>query len=117
MENFIPEHLVELLISSMVFSIILMALIQKFKALSFIKYSWQVWFLNLFLAFLLGIPFTTIFYGYSLIDGFWVGGLSFIGASTIYETLKSQNFINYKPNSVSNSINISRENEIKRENI
>ena len=69
MENFFPEHLLELLVISMTFSVILMMLIQKLKKLSFITKSWQVWFLNLIFSFLLGIPFTIAFYKLTVYDG------------------------------------------------
>ena len=57
MEEFFPTLLLDLLVISITFSIVLMALIQKFKVLSFINKSWQVWFLNLIFSFLIGIPF------------------------------------------------------------
>ena len=114
MENFFPEHLLELLVISMTFSVILMMLIQKLKKLSFITKSQQVWFLNLIFSFAVGIPFTIAFYKLTIYDGIWVGLFSFIGAASIYQTLKKQNLINYNPTSVSDTVTISKDKEIKR---
>lgn len=115
MEAFFPELLLDLLIVSSVFSVILMTLIQKFKSVSFIKKSWQVWLLNLLFSFVIGIPFGIVFYDLSIKDAIWIGLFSFIGASSIYEALKNQNFINYKPASMSDTIAIPTANEIVRD--
>ena len=115
MEAFFPTHLLDLLTVSMVFSVVLMTLVQKFKSVSFIKKSWHAWLLNLFFSFVIGIPFGMTFYNLNVKDGIWVGVFSFIGASSIYEMLKTQNFINYKPTSVSDVVKIPVENEIVRD--
>ena len=114
-ENIFPEFLVDLLIASVVFSIILMALIQKFKSLDFITKSWQVWSLDLFLSFAIGLPFGITFYDFNWKESLWIGLFSFIGATGIYKTLKSQNIINYKPASVSDTIELPKQNEIVRD--
>ena len=100
MEELFPSLLFNLLIISITFSIILMALIQKIKMLSFVNKSWQVWFLNLFFSFSLGIPFSIFFYNLNIYNSIWVSIFSFIGAPSIYKALKKQNIINYKPNSM-----------------
>ena len=115
MEEFFPTLLIDLLVISVTFSIILMALIQKIKSLPFINKSWQVWILNFIFSFGIGIPFSITFYNITLKDSLWVGMFSFIGASGIYEAFKNQNIINYKPSSVSDNITISKKNEIKRD--
>jgi len=115
MEEFFPTLLIDLLIVSVVFSTILMMLIQKFKSFSFIKKSWQVWILNLFFSFAIGIPFGIMFYDLNVQEGIWVGLFSFVGASGIYEALKNQNLINYKPTSVTDTVTIPTENEIVRD--
>lgn len=115
MEEFFPTLLLDLLVISITFSIILMAFIQKIKVLSFINKSWQVWFLNLLFSFLIGIPFAMTFYNITLENSLWIGFFSFVGASGIYEALKNQNIINYRPSSISDKISIDKENEIKRE--
>lgn len=115
MEEFLPTLLLDLLVISVTFSAVLMVLIQKLKDLSFITKSWQVWFLNLILSFAIGIPFAMNFYKISFINSLWVGLFSFIGASSIYEMLKKQNMINYKPSSISDTVTILKDNEIKRD--
>lgn len=117
MNNIIPKLLIELLGISMVFSIILMALIQKIKSFPFINKSSHVLFINLILSFAIGIPFSIAFYNINWIDGIWIGLFSFVGASSIYQGLKSQNLINYTPASVEDTINISKDKEIKRNDI
>lgn len=116
MESFFPELLVDLLIVSVVFSTILMMIIQKAKTLSFIKKSWQVWLLNLVFSFAIGIPFGMMFYDLDVKKGIWVGLFSFVGASGIYEALKNQNIINYKPTSISDTVTVPIKNEIVRDN-
>lgn len=114
MEEFFPTLLLDLLVISITFSVILMAFIQKIKALSFIQKSWQIWILNLISSFVIGIPFAITFYGVNIYDAIWVGLFSFIGASAIYEGLKNQNIITYKPSSLKKEKSIPVENEIKR---
>ena len=117
MDFFMTDELLNILMISVIFSTVLMALIQKFKSLSFITKSYQVWFLNLIFSFLWGIPFAVNLYNVSLMSAIWVGLFSFIGAPTIYELMKNQKMINYKPkssNDNSDYIKIKKENEIKR---
>lgn len=112
MENFLPSLLLELLSVSITFSVILMAVIQKLKSFSCITKPCHVMFLDILLAFLIGVPFSITFYSINWIEGLWVGLFSFVGASSIYEALKKQNIINYNPSST--SVSISKNNEIKR---
>lgn len=114
MEALFPKHLLDVLTISVTFSFILMTLIQKFKTLSFISKSWQVWILNFLCSFLLGIPFSITFYKTTMSDSIWVGIFSFIGASSIYSTLKNQTILTYKPTSITDTVKISKENEIER---
>ena len=113
MEEFFPTLLLDLLVISITFSIVLMALIQKFKVLSFINKSWQVWFLNLIFSFLIGIPFAMTFYNITLKDSLWVGFFSFVGASGIYQALKNQKIINYTPSSISNKVTLDKKNALE----
>lgn len=91
MEYLIPSLLLNLLIISIIFSVILMSLIQKFKSLSIINKSSQIWVLNLVFSFLLGIPFGMLFYNLAFNESIWVSIFSFIGAPSLYKTLKKQN--------------------------
>lgn len=111
MEIFLPDYLLKLLVISMTFSIFLMAMIQKIKASTFINKKWQIWLLNLTFSFLLGIPFSICFYDLDLIAGIWISLFSFIGAPTLYEALKNQKFINYKPRTLSDNISDESENK------
>lgn len=118
MEQIFPELLIELLTISITFSFILMILIQKFKSLKCINHSWIIWILNLLFSFLVGIPFSLHFYDISIKDSIWVGFFSFIGAASIYQALKNQTIINYKPNSVKDDeVKIKTENEIVRDDV
>ena len=49
MEGFIPDKLLDLLSISAVFSVILMALIQKIKLTTIVKKTWQIWLLQIVL--------------------------------------------------------------------
>ncbi len=116
MDNFFSDLLIKLLLVSMVYSVILMALIQKIKNIIICeKKSWQVWVLNLICSFVIGIPFGTTFYNLTIKDGIWVGLFSFIGASSIYQTLKKQNLINYTPTSLSDKVILDKDKEIVRD--
>lgn len=112
MLDIFPSCLVDLLIISVTLSFVLMSLIQKIKKLSFINKEWQVWIINLFLSFTIAIPFGMKFYDASLIDGIWIGLFTFIGAPTLYETLKNQTILTYKPASLNSTVTIPTKNEI-----
>ena len=121
MDALITDLLIKLLMISITLSIILMALIQKFKTLKFINKEWHIWLINLFFSFALGIPFVTYFYELEYQSAIWVSLFAFIGAPSIYSMMKKQNIINYKPKSLEETnqdkekITISKENEIKRD--
>lgn len=111
------DELWTLLLISITFSIFLMTLVQKIKTLDFIRKSWQVWLINFICAPLMGIPFGMAFYELTLQQSIWISLFGFIGAPSIYEALKKQNMINYKPKSTTDNQNytcIPKENEIKR---
>lgn len=101
----IPENLLQILFISMVFSMVLMSLIQKLKTFTLIKKKWHIWVLNLLFAFILGIPFGRMFYHLSIPESIWVGVFSFIGASSIYDKLEK-----YSPISLSD-VNAKAEKE------
>ena len=120
MDILITDLLIDLFMIATTLSIILMALIQKFKNLKFIKKEWHIWVLNLFFSFAIGVPFVLYFYKLDYLSALWVSLFSFIGAPTIYSMMKKQNMINYKPKSLEETnqdeekITISKDNEIKR---
>ncbi len=120
MEVFMTDELWNLLLTSMTFSIFLMALIQKVKTLRFFKKKWHVWFLNLAFSFIMGIPFSMQFFHLDLNESIWVSVFGFIGAPSIYQALKKQNIINVKPKSATENndyIEIPKKNEIKRSDL
>ncbi len=120
MDSLMSPLLWELLLISITFSIFLMALVQKMKKSKLFHTKWQIWFMNLVLSFVVGIPFTKMFYGKSLNESLWVSLFGFIGAPSLYEALKKQNLIAYKPNSSGieelpkDTITLPLENEIPR---
>lgn len=92
----ISNELLQVLSASIVFSTILMSLIQKLKKLEILKIKKHIWMINIFLSFALGVPFGIIFYQLSLRESIWIGIFSFNGAASIYEIMK-----NYNPTSLS----------------
>ncbi|MDD2469777.1 MAG: hypothetical protein PHI22_02450 [Bacilli bacterium] len=116
MDVLITDKVFDLLLIASTFSLILMALIQKIKTLSFIKNDNYVIAITFLLSFL-GIFFGKAFYNLNIFDGLWVSLFSFIGAPAIYKILKNQNVINYKPKSLDDCrgcISINPENIIER---
>lgn len=97
MDILITNELINCLFISGVISVINMLLIQKIKELTFVKNTNHIFFLNTIFSFIIGIPFSIIFYKLSLYHSIWVSLFSFIGAPNIYEMLKKQNIINYTP--------------------
>ena len=114
MDVLVTQMLMDVLLISITFSVFEMALIQKIKTSSILKKSWQVVLFNFISSFVLGTLFSMWFFELSLYNGLWVSLFGVIGAPSIYEVLKKQNIINYTPKSLSNTITISRSNEIKR---
>ena len=115
MEEFLPTLFLDVLSVSVIFSMILMVFIQKLKAMSLIKKPWQICIINFFFSFGVGVPFAIQFYNFDKIYSVWVGVFSFIGAPAIYETLKNQTLIKYKPSSLNDYVEIKSENVIKRD--
>lgn len=101
MNIFITNELINCLLISMIVSVINMIMIQRFKELSCIKNGDQVFILNLILSFVIGIPFSIIFYDKEFYYSVWVSIFSFVGASNIYEFLKKQTLIDYTPFKIS----------------
>lgn len=114
MDILITDMLMNVLMIAGVLSIILMAIVQKFKTLGIIKKEYQIFLSNLIISFLIGIPFATTFYSLDLASAIWVCIFGFIGAPGIYEILKKQNIVNYTPKSLCSVIEVKRENLITR---
>lgn len=121
MDILMSDTLWNLVLISLTFSIFLMALVQKIKKSKFFHYKWQIWLINFCCAFLMGIPFSMTFFEQDLTSAIWISLFGFIGAPSLYEALKKQNIIAYKPessgctNKSENMVSIPKENEIKRE--
>ena len=114
MENVLPSSFVNCLMISLILSVVMMALLQKFKKLPIIKKCWQIWILNLIFSFLIGIPFSMSFYSTGWKDSVWVSLFCFIGAPTIYEVLKKQNLLQYHPESLKDDVvEVPIENQIR----
>lgn len=116
MDVLITDKLFDLLLIASTYSVILMTLIQKIKVLSFVKNENYVIMITFILSFF-GVFFGKVFYDLNLYDGLWVSFFSFVGAPTIYQILKSQNVINYKPKSLNECrgcILVEKENIIER---
>lgn len=117
MDILISDKVLDLLMIASTLSFILVTLIQKIKMISIIKTKTHVLIAN-FLCSFLGIPFGICFYNLDVIDGLWISLFSFIGAPTIYQILKSQNILAYKPKSLEeckDCIVVDKNNLIKRE--
>lgn len=97
MDILITTELINCLLISMVVSVINMVLVQKFKELSFVKKDDHIFILNLIFSFVVGIPFSIIFYKLEVYYSVWVAVFSFVGASNIYDVLKKQTIIKYTP--------------------
>lgn len=114
----VTEQLLDLIMIGITLSIIMMAVIQKIKALSFVRTDNQIWIINFILSFSIGIPFGIFFYKLNIYESLWVSMFSFVGAPGIYKVMKSQNIINYKPKTLDdkkgNVIEVSKENYIDR---
>lgn len=99
---------------SVVVGIIVFALIQKFKELPVIDKPVYLWLLNALLS-MIAYPYALYYYeDIDKIGSIWVVLYTFIGATTIYETLKSQNIINYTPKTLNdtNAIEEAKDEEV-----
>lgn len=113
MENLLPQQLMSILTISVTLSMVVMMLIQKLKKSYIIKSELQIVIANILSSLALEIPFSINFYNLSLIDSIWVSIFCFIGAPTIYEILKHQMILTYKPSGLEDSVTIQKSNEIK----
>lgn len=107
MEELLPKTLQEVLIASSGLSIFVMAVMQRIKQIPIIKSDLSIWIANAVVCIFIGIPFYLTFYANLtsldqvtsaiLFRSCWVALLSFIGAPSIYQGLKAQTLLNYRP--------------------
>lgn len=84
-----------------------MATLQRIKQLPLVKNDLGIWFANLLLSFLLGIPYYFLFIldvkqiqlitFHDVLQAFWISVLAFIGAPSVYSALREQTLVNAKP--------------------
>lgn len=85
MEIIIPDMLVRIICISLLCSIIQTAFLQKIKELPIVQKGWMTWGANFLLSFILGELFSIYFFAMDVYGGAWVGLITFVGASSIYE--------------------------------
>ncbi len=100
MENIISDLLLKIVLISIVFSAFEMALVQKLKKFFPFKKKWSVLILNFVSSFLFGTIFSMWFFSLSIYNSLWVSFFTFLGAPSIYETLRKQNITSYTPESL-----------------
>lgn len=100
MENIISDLLLKIVLISIVFSAFEMALVQKLKKVFPFKKKWSVLILNFVSSFLFGTIFSMWFFSLSIYNSLWVSFFTFLGAPSIYETLRKQNITSYIPESL-----------------
>lgn len=120
MDILVPEKLLNMLMMATPISILVVAIVQKFKSLSFIKNGNHIFVVNFIFSMTLGVLFSITFYETTWVEGLWISLLSFVGAPSIYGLLKKQNIVNYTPRSLTSNndnqvISVPLENEIKRD--
>ena len=94
MDTLITVEMVNCLMHATTVSIIVMAVIQKFKILSWVQKDSHIFILNLIFSFIIGIFFSINFYNEPIENAIWISLFSFIGAPSLYTMLKKQNVIN-----------------------
>ena len=107
MEELLPKALQEVLIASSGLSVFVMAMMQRIKQIPMIKSDLSFCIANAVVCVCIGIPFYLTFYANLtalnqitptlLFRSCWVALLSFIGAPSIYQGLKAQTILNYRP--------------------
>lgn len=100
MENIISDLLLKIVLISIVFSTFEMALVQKLKKVFPFKKKCSVLILNFVSSFLFGTIFSMWFFSLNIYNSLWVSFFTFLGAPSIYETLRKQNITSYTPESL-----------------
>lgn len=99
MNYFLSEMLTKVLLISVTFSVFEMAFVQKMKMLPIFKKDRHIRIFHFISSFVFGTVFSYWFFNLDIINGLWVSFFGYIGAPSIYETLKKQDLINYTPQS------------------
>ncbi len=94
MDTLITTEMINCLMHATTVSIIVMAVIQKFKTLECITKDCHIFLLNIVFSFVIGISFSITFYDEPIENAIWISLFSFIGAPSLYTMLKKQNVIN-----------------------
>ena len=94
MDTLITTEMINCLMHATTVSIIVMAVIQKFKTLECITKDCHIFLLNIVFSFVIGISFSITFYDEPIENAIWISLFSFIGAPSLYKMLKKQNVIN-----------------------
>ena len=94
MDTLITTEMINCLMQATTVSIIVMAVIQKFKTLECITKDCHIFLLNIVFSFVIGISFFFFFYDEPIENAIWISLFSFIGAPSLYTMLKKQNVIN-----------------------
>lgn len=119
MDILVPEKLINMLMMATPISIVVMAIIQKFKGFTFVKNENHILIINFIFSLLIGVLFSITFYETTVEEALWISFLSFIGAPSIYGLLKKQNIVNYTPRTLKHNdekyVAVPIENEIKRD--
>ncbi len=115
MDTLITTEMINCLMHATTVSIIVMALIQKFKTLSCVQKDCHIFLLNLIFSFVIGISFSITFYNETIEDSIWISLFSFIGAPSLYEMLKKQNVINMNLKSLDDTLPKNNEESNQKE--
>ena len=94
MDTLITTEMINCLMHATTVSIIVMAVIQKFKTLECITKDCHIFLLNIVFSFVIGISFSITFYDEPIENAIWISLFSFISAPALYTMLKKQNVIN-----------------------
>ena len=94
MDTLITTEMINCLMHATTVSIIVMAVIQKFKTLECITKDYHIFLLNIVFSFVIGISFSITFYDEPIENAIWISLFSFISAPSLYTMLKKQNVIN-----------------------
>lgn len=91
MEEIIPGSLMNVITSSIIGSVVILAVVQEVKRLPIIHKDWHIWVANLVISFAIGMPLLIKFFEFSISDAAWGALFAFIGAPSLFIALKNIN--------------------------